>query len=349
MNKKSVMAILIASILLFSLVATLFVKVTEANPFYFCYITIHSPQNGSNPSQPVQVNFTTVSSHQILSPQSIFYTVDKENKQLGINVTQIQPLEDPTGWDQYSGQIQLKTLSNGIHNVTVYWGNQLDDGTLYTIDTPSYSGATTTFIIGNTTMSPSESPTPAPLMIDLANGNYINDVTVDQPVDFSAVVSNGVRPYTFQWYYRQYYVGSAVGDVYPIGDAMLGSDSQNFTFTANSTGHYLISLGVWDSAGAEGYFMSIPNPGIWVNAVAPTPTPSPTISPTPSPSTTPSLTPTLSPNMTPSSSPTQQPALELSPTSDNIQVENYAPMIILAGLVVIAASVSLVVYLKRRR
>jgi hypothetical protein len=107
---------------------------------------------------------------------------------------------------------------------------------------------------------------------------------VGQPVFFSAVVSNGVPPYRYHWYYRPYYVGTAIGDFYPIGDQMQGAASQNFTFTGNSTGHYLISIEAWDSEGAEGYFMSLPNPGIWVNVESSTPALSPTTSPSPTPS-----------------------------------------------------------------
>jgi PKD domain len=322
-------------------------------------VAIQSP-NGANFTLPALVSFTAKGDRQFSVSdnvtqdwlRSFFYVLDGQDMRTcglrfeGTKTTEIYG--NPVYRYRFSGQANLTDLTDGLHSITVYYGavnsvaliGSPDEMIVYNSDW----SATTQFYVDSAL-----TPSTIPLIIDLANGNYINDVTVGQSVHFSAVVSNGAPPYTFQWYYRQYYVGSAVGDVYPIGDAMLGSDSQNFTFTANSAGYYLISVEVWDSAGAEGYFMSISNPGIWVNAVAPTPTPSPTISPTPSPSTTPSLTPTISPNMTPSSSPTQQPTLELSPASDNIQVENYAPMIILAGLVVIAVSVSLVVCFRRRK
>jgi hypothetical protein len=130
------------------------------------------------------------------------------------------------------------------------------------------------------------------LQIDLASHNYMNNVSVGQPVYFSAVVSNGVAPYKYQWYYQPYYVGTAIGDLYPTGNKTEGAASQNFTFTPNSTGYYLIEVRVWDSAGAEGYFMSLP-PGIWVNAKDSVSTLSPSISPTPDSSQSPIPSPSI--------------------------------------------------------
>ncbi len=128
--------------------------------------------------------------------------------------------------------------------------------------------------------TPSPTSTPSWLTVDLADGNYLSDVSMGEAVHFSAVVADGVPPYTYQWYYRPYYVGSAVGDLYPTGNTTEGANTQDFSFTPNATGHYLITVRVWDSSGAEGYFMSLP-PGIWVNAQEATPTQSPT--PVPSP------------------------------------------------------------------
>lgn len=130
------------------------------------------------------------------------------------------------------------------------------------------------------------------LQIDLASHNYLNNVSVGQPVYFSAVVSNGVAPYMYQWYYQPYYVGNTIGDLYPTGNKTEGAASQNFTFTPNSTGYYLIEVRVWDSAGAEGYFMSLP-PGIWVNAKDSVSILSPSISPTPNSSQSPIPSPSI--------------------------------------------------------
>jgi hypothetical protein len=85
-----------------------------------------------------------------------------------------------------------------------------------------------------------------------------------------------------------------------------------------------------------------------------TPTPSATISlPTATPSTLPTPIPT--PIITPSNSPTQQPTptLELiqtaSPLGHGIQADNFAPMIIIIALVIVAVIVGLLAYLAKNR
>ena len=70
----------------------------------------------------------------------------------------------------------------------------------------------------------------------------------------------------------------------------------------------------------------------------------------PSPSTpTTSPTPTLSPSTSPSNSPTQQPTLEPSPTADGRQTEDFAPTIIIIGLVAIAVAIGLLVYFRKKK
>jgi hypothetical protein len=78
-------------------------------------------------------------------------------------------------------------------------------------------------------------------------------------------------------------------------------------------------------------------------AYSPTPFPSPSITPSPSHSPSPSLLPTPS-LLTPSSSPSQQPGLDHSPTSENIQAENFTPSIIIFSLVMVAALIGILVY-----
>ncbi len=303
MNKKTVIAAtIILAFLISSIAGMQAVNVVKANPIPWFFnpqmtVAIQSPANGTNCGLPVIVSFTAQGDWQFSVSDNItqdylrsfFYVLDGKNMTTqgirfpGTKTTDIAG--DPVYKYSFSGQANLTELTEGLHNITVYYGAVnsvalIGSYSEWIVYQSSWS-ATAQFYVDSALTPP---PTPAPLIVDLANGNYINDVTIDQPVHFSAVVSNGAPPYTFQWYYRQYYVGSAIGDFYPIGDTMMGSDSQNFTFTANSTGHYLISVGVWDSAGAEGYFMSLPNPGIWVNAEETPTTPTQSPSPTPSPS-----------------------------------------------------------------
>jgi hypothetical protein len=201
--------------------------------------------------------------------------------------------------------------------------------------------------------SPTPSPTPTYLTIDVANGNYMSTVALGHPVYFSAVASNGVPPYRYQWYYRPYYVGTPGGGLYPIGETTEGPASQNFTFIAKSAGHYLITVRAWDSAGAAGYFMSLP-PGIWVNAESPTPSQSQslTLSSIPTSTLSSSITPspTASPTSSLSTSPTEQPTPTPTqpPYPTNILVGvNPLPLIVGAIIVIIVAAAGLLVYFKR--
>lgn len=190
------------------------------------------------------------------------------------------------------------------------------------------------------------------LQIDLANHNYLTYSTVGQLVQFSATVTDGTPPYRYQWYYQPYYFGNTPKELSPIGDTIEGSASQNFTFVANSVGHYLISVRVWDSQNNEGYFMSLP-PGIWLNVAESTPSPSqsPSATPSSSPLATPSitLTPTLTATPMHTASLSPEPTLSPSPNADNIQGENYTSIVIIFGLVIMAVMMGVLVYFKKRR
>jgi len=208
---------------------------------------------------------------------------------------------------------------------------------IYAAVTDSLNSSATSNIVTVTTKSY--------LQIDLANHNYFTTATVGQPVYFSALALNGTPPFRHQWYYRQY----AQFQLAPIGSTLEGDKSQNFTFIANSTGHYLITVRVWDSQNIEGYFMSLP-PGIWVNVNEPptSPTPNPTKTPTATPTTLPtpipSLTPTLSPNISTTITPTQTPILSPSPT-----IPEYPRWTILLFPLIIALLAIVVTEKKKKR
>src|SRR3989304_6982177 len=292
MSNRTFMAAVIILAFLISIVAGMqSVEVAKANPFFIYKtidpipgatpptITILSPENNTvYSSDKITVSFNV--SRPLLGTCNtaiidVKYTLDNETVQ-AFSIWRGGSASDSKAIPDFNTTFTLPSLPTGNHNLTVtaegvvYAGNM----SIFFID-----GASTTFFATGTqplqpsptptqtpTLAPTvtPSPSPTPLTIDLANGNYMSRVAVGQTVYFSAVVSNGVPPYRYQWYYRPYYVGAAIGDVYPIGDKMQGATSQNFTFIGNSTGHYLISIEAWDSEGAEGYFMSLPNPGIWV-------------------------------------------------------------------------------------
>lgn len=302
MNKtRTLTAIFLLTLLVAGMHA---VEVAKANPIPWCFnpqmtVTIQSPVSGANCALPLLVSFTAQGDWQFSVSdnvtqdylRSFFYVLDGQDMRTsglrfaGTKTTEIHG--DPVYHYNFSGQANLTDITGGLHSVTIYYGavnsvaliGSPDEMIVYN---PDWS-ATSQFYVKIETPAPSPSPSPSLLTIDLANGNYMSSVAVGQSVYFSAVVSNGVPPYRYQWYYRPYYVGTVIGDVYPIGDEMQGATSQNFTFIGNSTGHYLISIEAWDSEGAEGYFMSLP-PGIWVKVEGSTPALSPTTSPSPSPS-----------------------------------------------------------------
>jgi hypothetical protein len=373
LDKKAVILAIGISLVLLSLIGNIGSNVTKANPLPPSWmnpqmtVTIESPANGSANSLPVLVNFTAQCTWQFLLGQTFpndpsqdwirefYYVIDNQNmSSQGINFTQIQRVNvsDPIYYFNYFGQAYLSNLTEGSHTVTIYWGVLVNVGTpsQFIVYNSTWS-ATAQFYV-DSTISPSSTPaqTPSPiwLTIDLADHNYLNNVPVGQPVYFSAVVSNGVPPYRYEWKYRPYYVGTTIGDMHPTGDWIEGPTTNNFTLTANLTGSYLIEVKVWDSAGAQGMFMSLP-PGIWVNAKSSTSIPSPNSNPTSIPSHSPSPT----PSPTPSSSPTQQATMEPSPTLAveppyGVQFVSYAEQGIIVGSV-IAVVVSLIVYFRKRR
>lgn len=220
-----------------------------------------------------------------------------------------------------------------------YTFNPSSTGTylIYAIVTESLNSSATSNIVTVTAKSY--------LQIDLANHNYLTTTAIGQPVYFSALVVNGTPPFRYQWYYRQY----AQFQLSPIGSTLDGDKSQNFTFIANSTGHYLITVRVWDSQNIEGYFMSLP-PGIWVKvnepptSSSPSPTITPTATPTTIPTSSPSLTPTLSPNISPTITPTQTLILSPSPT-----IPEFSTWIILSILPITALLAIVVVEKKKKR
>jgi hypothetical protein len=248
-------------------------------------VRILSPQNNqSYSSNQVQLNFTVQAVGMFGQFGNIGYSVDDGviySVNTFINKTVDHPTDAPDWyWNRTTvfASVVLANLSEAVHNVTVYYGWQYlgtNNPSLERFEVFDYQSAIFTV---STELPPI--PTPSPLTIDLADGNYLNNVSVGEAVHFSAVVTDGVPPYRYQWYFRPYYVGSAVGDLYPTGNTTEGANTQDFSFTPNATGHYLITVRVWDSSGAEGYFMSLP-PGIWVNAQEATPTQSPTPMPSP--------------------------------------------------------------------
>jgi hypothetical protein len=205
------------------------------------------------------------------------------------------------------------------------------------------------------------------LHVELGSGSrQITYANVSEPVYFSAVVTGGVPPYRYQWYYQPYEFGNAATEATPLGNFTEGDSSANFMFLGTSPAWYLISVRVWDSVGNEKYFWAMPI-GIWVSVSgeplsSPNPTPTvtpspslyPTSSPIPTPTQTPSPSPSPSPTMNPSSSQTPEPTAEQTQSSiptlePKNSINSLPPITGIVIIVIIAVSGILVYFFKRPR
>ncbi|MCW4045790.1 MAG: PKD domain-containing protein [Candidatus Bathyarchaeota archaeon] len=135
---------------------------------------------------------------------------------------------------------------------------------------------------------------------------------VGKPVQFTAQVTGGTPPYTFQWYYR----------LSPSGEKMAGATSSIFVFTPTEEGTYIIDLVVKDALNVQTDSGPLP-----LSVTLPS-------EPTSTSSTLP--TPTLTPTQTAPSSPT--------PTSVSNRSNAYpaSTIIIVVSVTAIAAMVLLI-------
>ncbi len=123
MNKKAVMAATITLIFLISLVTGMRPEVAKSNPSIWFHseitITIQSPQNGTYTGLPVLLNFTAHCNFNITlsDTNSFFYVLDEQNITVSkTRFTEVQSI----GYD-FSGQTTLTGLTDGEHNITVYY------------------------------------------------------------------------------------------------------------------------------------------------------------------------------------------------------------------------------------
>jgi hypothetical protein len=126
--------------------------------------------------------------------------------------------------------------------------------------------------------------------------------------------------------------GKHILSVHVIGESYYSSAGNSIIFS------YPVSV---DSTPIDFYIETTPRPSS--NPTSPStsnsPKQTPTLSPSPSPSST--------PNITPSLSPTQIPTLGPSLPSDNNQVGNFTPTIIIVGLVIVVVLIGVLIYFKK--
>ena len=156
---------LIAVLFVLSFLGSQLISSAGANPNMFmkpryCNISIQSPQNGTQNSAPILLNFT-VKEWDISDVYAYFYILDGQDYQSGVKIEDIQFVGQETLSEEHAfsyvettlkGQAVLPTLSDGAHNVKVFIGQVLGDGTIRPANVDPFS-TTANFNVDSTTES----------------------------------------------------------------------------------------------------------------------------------------------------------------------------------------------------
>jgi hypothetical protein len=167
--KRTALVLTLILGLFLAAIGTQMVRFAGANPNIFikpryCHISIQSPQNGTENTAPILLNFT-VKKWDISDVYSYFYILDGQDYQSGVKIEEIQFVGQETMSDEgvfpyeettLRGQTVLPTLPDGAHNVTVFIGQVLGDGTIRPANVDPFS-TTANFNVDSTTNS---SPSP---------------------------------------------------------------------------------------------------------------------------------------------------------------------------------------------
>jgi hypothetical protein len=172
MRKPTVLFLLLAFVgLLFSPMLVIAKPNMFLKPRY-CYISIQSPQNGTQNSAQILLNFT-VKKWDISDVYSYFYILDGQDYQSGVKLEEIQFVGEETISEEHLfsyvettlfGQAVLPSLPDGAHTVTVFIGQALGDGTIRPANIDTFS-TTANFNVDSTTQS---SPTPQEQILHLS-------------------------------------------------------------------------------------------------------------------------------------------------------------------------------------
>jgi len=255
MIKKKFMAAIIIFAVLFLLAAGMqAVKVAKANPIPWCFdpqmtVTIQSPASGANCALPILVSFTAQGDGQFSVSdnvtqdyaRSFFYVLDGQNMATeglrfeGTKTTQI--LGDPMYKYNFSGQASLTDITDGLHNITVYFGAVNKIGL---VGTPSewivYNHnlswqATSQFNVDSKltptpTLTPTPSPSPTPTATPTLTASLAESASAlnfGNRVNFTVTVEGGKEPYTYAWYLDNQLAGNSSSPYFAIDNQAAGS------------------------------------------------------------------------------------------------------------------------------
>ncbi len=177
------------------------VRIAEANPTMFgktryCHISIESPKNGTTlNTQPVALNFT-VTEVKMASDYTYFYLLDTQDLQYGVRVQNLVLVSKETVTNDtffpyerqmFAGGAILPILASGSHNLTVFIGYAIGDGTLKAANVEPFSSAIS-FNIDNKTVIPSQTT-------GISNVSYNQDdlpayLVVAVPIVIVAVIAS---------------------------------------------------------------------------------------------------------------------------------------------------------------
>ena len=292
-------------------------------------VRIISPQNDQNyPNNQVQLNFTVQALGMFGQFGNIGYNLDGGiiNSVNSFGTSVVHPTDAPDWyWDRTTAfaNVILPELSEGVHNVTVYYGWQYlgipQNPSLERFEVYAYASAN--FTVGNSidnslypNSSPSLSPSPTSFptltvsLFESASALYYGNT-----VNFTVLADGGTKPYTFAWYID--------------GQMAQTSASPYFSTDSQAVGSHHVYVQVTDVENNSATTLTVE-----FNVLSAS-------------SSSPGLSPTLS------SSPTQQPTTEPSPTPIVDRPIWFTPtsvaMIFLAATLFAVIAISIVIYFRK--
>ena len=134
------------------------------------FVNISSPKNQNYPNNPIQLRFTINVTTMLGQFGNVGYSVDDGvvTSIRNLPITETRPDPQSGEWYYYteraSASLDLPQLSNGAHNVTVYYGWQYlgvpENPSLQRFEVYAYQAVN--FTVGQPTLTPSPPPTVTP-------------------------------------------------------------------------------------------------------------------------------------------------------------------------------------------